>query len=316
MLQINDFKNKKILFVFGNKEVNSLRFSNENIRLYNNTIPINQISLFSIFAIFVIGDLTITTQILRKIKERGISIIFLNRSFKQYAEVMSYSEANYILRSKQYLLPEDSNLSIAKLIIKNKIINQHRVLKQYNKLGFNYKDYITRVDDVTDYKILLGLEGTVARKYFSTLFNELDWNRRAPQTKEDINNLLLDIGYTFLFNYIDALLKLFGFDTYKGVYHKMFFQRKSLSCDLMEPIRPIIDKELYKMYSLGILNENDFKIKNGMYSFKNSEITKKYVNVWFELIVKKKEELYNYIGCYYRYISNPDKYKFKPFEIR
>ena len=52
----------------------------------------------------------------------------------------------------------------------------------------------------------------------------------------------MDIGYTYLFNFIDALLRLYGFDTYLGFYHKEFYQRKSLVCDVVEPFRCIIDK--------------------------------------------------------------------------
>lgn len=40
--------------------------------------------------------------------------------------------------------------------------------------------------------------------------------------KCDPLNTLMDIGYTYLFNFADAHLRLYGFDTYMGVYHQVF----------------------------------------------------------------------------------------------
>lgn len=140
--------------------------------------------------------------------------------------------------------------------------------------------------------------------------------RRAPQTKEDIINLLLDIGYTYLFNFCDALLKLFGFDTYKGYYHKLFFQRKSLACDIMEPMRPLIDQQIIKSYHLGQIKNNDFVFKNGCFDFKYGfKTSKKYSELFLKTITDRKEDIYNFILNFYRYIMNKERYKFVNFLI-
>jgi len=55
------------------------------------------------------------------------------------------------------------------------------------------------------------------------------------------------------------------FDNYKGVYHKFFYQRKSLVCDLVEPFRPIIDYKVRKIIKLGQVNEEDFDYIHGQY---------------------------------------------------
>ena len=79
-----------------------------------------------------------------------------------------------------------------------------------------------------------------------TYFDNVQWNGRKPRIKSDYVNVVLDIGYTMLFNIVDAMLQVYGFDTYYGVFHKCFYMRKSLVCDIMEPIRPIIDYEVRK----------------------------------------------------------------------
>ena len=84
-----------------------------------------------------------------------------------------------------------------------------------------------------------------------TYFDNVQWNGRKPRIKSDYVNVVLDIGYTMLFNIVDAMLQVYGFDTYYGVFHKCFYMRKSLVCDIMEPIRPIIDYEVRKAINLG-----------------------------------------------------------------
>lgn len=40
-------------------------------------------------------------------------------------------------------------------------------------------------------------------------------------------------------------------DVYCGVLHTMFYMRKSLVCDVMEPFRAIVDEQVKKSLNLG-----------------------------------------------------------------
>ena len=76
------------------------------------------------------------------------------------------------------------------------------------------------------------------------------------------------ILHTMLFNIVDAILQVYGFDTYYGVFHKCFYMRKSLVCDLMEPIRPVVDYQVRKSINLGQCKENDFEVINNRWCLK------------------------------------------------
>ena len=117
--------------------------------------------------------------------------------------------------------------------------------------------------------------------------------------KQDIVNCLLDIGYTILFNVINALLEMYGFDVYVGILHREFFHRKSLVCDLEEPFRPIIDAALLKALNLGQIDEKDFWKNQNQYilTWKNSA---KYVEIFIKAILEYKNEIFIYIQSYYR----------------
>ena len=200
--------------------------------------------------------------------------------------------------------------------IKNKITNQILLIKKIHKIDLKEEvEVASRQIEKTNYvQTLLGIEGNIANKYFPILFQSYDWNRRSPQTKEDITNLLMDIGHTYLFNYVDSLLRLFGFDTYKGFYHQLFFQRKSLSCDVMEVFRPLIDMTILKAYNLKVIDAKDFTFKNGTYSLKfEGKIRNKYSKIFFDVITEHKEEIYTYLRFFYLHLMNPTKYKFPTY---
>ena len=75
--------------------------------------------------------------------------------------------------------------------------------------------------------------------------------------------------------------------------------RKSLVCDLMEPLRPIIDYALRKAINLNQIKESDFKVYNKRYvlEWKNSPY---YTQIFLDAILAYKQELFIYIQGYYR----------------
>lgn len=317
MLSFPDFKEKRILFIQAELGCdNLLQLTNDNIRFIRNGQAIDQMSCHIVFAVFIVGDMSITTSLLKKLSSYGISVFFLSHNLALKAAVMSEAEGNYLLRQKQY--KSNNELSIATNIVLNKIDNQETVLKKYKK-SYDLKTFEQArkiLKTVKDNQELLGIEGNIGKTYFQSLFAEIGWVRRSPQTKEDIANLLLDIGYTYLFNFCDALLRLFGFDTYKGYYHQLFFQRKSLVCDVMETMRSIIDYQLLKSFHLKQIDEKDFVFNNGRFEFKNGfKSYKIYSSIFLEAINNRREDIYSYALNFYRHIMDDKKYAFPKFTV-
>jgi CRISP-associated protein Cas1 len=319
MLSRPDFTQKQIIFITIDRETEKcFKFSNDNIIVYTDGKITQKSSLHKIFAIYIIGQFTITSNLLEKCLKFGISLYLLKYNLEIYGSFESYASANFLLRYQQYHLSDLQELQIAKLLIKQKTHNQLKIIKPliepstYRKLKTKTQKNIL---DSIDSNSLLGIEGTLAKLYFQALFHEHEWRGRQPRAKNDINNLLLDIGYTYLFNFTDALLKLYGFDTYKGVYHKLFFQRKSLACDIMEPFRPIIDYTIKKSYNLGQIKPEDFEFTNGSYLLPWKH-NKHYSQLFMTEIMRYKLDLYDYTKTYYRYIMNPTDNHFPKFIIK
>lgn len=318
MLSLPDFQEKQILFVQARKNIeNSIKFSNDNIVYLKDGKIVNRMSCHKVFTIFILGDFTITSVLIKNALKYGISIFLLKDNFETYTSIESKAEGNYLLRIKQYNFSKE--LFLSKQIIKNKTLNQLILLKNNKKIsGENYKnrkrELFDKIDNVKENNELLGIEGNTAKEFFKLYFNKLKWYKRMPQTKVDIYNLLMDMGYTFIFNYIDSLLRIYGFDTYKGFYHQLFFQRKSLTCDVVEPFRCIVEKTLLKAYRLGQINEKDFKYYNERYFLKYDK-SKEYAKIFLEAILKNKKEIFLYVKKFYGFVLD-DKKDFPVFKIK
>jgi len=312
MLTLPDFKEKQILFIDTRAYIGEtkIKFQNDNLVFLKDEKIINRASCHQIFSIFIIGEITITSGIIKNGLKYGISFFFLTTNYQVYAEIGAKGEANFLLRMRQYDISKEFEFKLAKQIVENKIKNEFYLLNKINQFN-NIKQKIKNISNLEE---LRGIEGNASKEFFKKYFREIGWHRREPRTKVDIQNLLLDIGYTILFNFTDSLLRLYGFDTYKGVYHKLFFARKSLSSDIMEPMRCIINKALIKAYNLKQINEKDFVLKNGrfMLSWNNSF---KYMRIFSEAIMDRKEDIYIYTQSYYRHIMNTKENDYKEFLI-
>jgi len=303
MLSYPDFKQKQIVFAFVSRG-DKLFFRNDNIIVKNDEGIRHQSSAYKLFALFIVGNMSITTGLLQRAKHFGFSIFLMTHSFRLYGSLISGIEGNFLLRGKQYAYKDDG---IARYLVENKINHQIEQLKKRRYKSSELSNAIVQLQEyhqniaakMPDAQNLLGIEGSASKLYFKNIFDNIEWHGREPRVKRDIVNVLLDIGYTLLFHMVDALLNIYGFDTYKGVYHKEFYQRKSLVTDIMEPFRPWIDARIRKAYNLGQIHRADFIKVDGRYML-SYKASKSYVAILLDEIIKQKEVMFVFIQRYYR----------------
>ena len=120
-------------------------------------------------------------------------------------------------------------------IIKNKINNQKNVLKMC--------DADTNTINLMEMHRLEVVEGdksnreaVAARLYFKTLFG-MDFNRDA----DCFYNAMLNYGYSLILSSISREISANGYLTQIGIKHCKATNPYNLSCDLIEPFRPIVD---------------------------------------------------------------------------
>lgn len=304
MLNANDFSKKQIIFLFTNQG-EKLSFSNDNVVVKDKEGKIkHQSTCYRLFMVCVVGNVSITSGLIQRSKKFGFSICLMTTTFRVYDVIGARMEGNTLLHRRQY---EYDGNDIGCYIEKNKIKNQANTLKiiraknEFIKEGISLLDeFAEKLDKNVEYLGIMGIEGSAARVYFPRVFSNVNWKGRKPRIKNDYINTTLDIGYTMLFNIVDAILQVYGFDTYCGVFHKCFYMRKSLVCDIMEPMRPIIDYQVRKAINLGQCKIEDFEVYNNRWvlKYKNSP---EYVKFLMKSILEYKEEIFIYIQSYYRY---------------
>lgn len=302
MLSEPNFLARKIVIINANQG-QKISFLNDNLVVKDKSGKIVlQYTCHRIFIIYIIGGFSITTGLIERGKKYGISFVFLTSGFKFYASIPYKSSGNTMLVRRQYTTAID--FQIGQTIVKNKILNQKRALSKLrvHKEGVDLlnKSLEKLEEPIEDLSTLMGIEGTAAKVYFNRVFSDMDWNGRQPRVKRDITNLLLDIGYTILFNYIDALVSMYGFDTYKGNLHQEFYSRKSLICDLVEPFRTIVDLKVRKMHNLNQAPESNFICQKGRYMV-NYKSKINYTSVFAEEINNHSQCIFRYIRDYYRW---------------
>lgn len=306
MLTRPEINKKQLLLICvepGTKSI--IQLKNKNILYKRDDEVVNQSPIDRVLHLMIIGDITLTTNLIRELTKFGTTVSLLKPNLEQYADFGFETQANFLLRKQQYKLTDTQNFNFAKSIIKDKINNQKVVLNRvHSDEGIVILDrFYNLVDETQTPKELLGIEGSASKAFFIRYFELYSWTVRSPRTKIDPVNYLLDIGYTVLFNFVDAICRHFGLDTYKGVYHTQFFARKSLICDLMEPFRCLIDNRTHTALNLNIFKSEMFKHKQGsVYTdWVNSKII---VKTYADEVMKNREEIFLYIKGFYRNIMD------------
>ena len=85
-------------------------------------------------------------------------------------------------------------------------------------------------------------------------------NRRPPR---DPVNAALSLGYTLLHNEAVRAAHRAGLDPLLGFFHEPALGRESLACDLMEPLRPRLDRWVWWLFRERVVREHHFVADKG-----------------------------------------------------
>jgi len=320
MLSLPDFREKQLIVCYA-RNGHKISFKNDNLLVTDaEGQTVIQTTCYRIFALWIVGSVTITSGLLERSKKFGFSVFMTTQNHKLYGIWNSATEGNFLLRRKQY---EYNSIDIPRRLVINKIMNQQALLRSIRDKHLFLNEAIEKMSGYSeqactagDLQTLLGIEGSASRVYFGNWFSDMPWKGRKPRAKIDIINATLDIGYTYLFNVVECMLNLYGFDLYQGTYHRCFYQRKSLVCDLVEPFRCIIDKQVKRAHGLKQMKADDFREQKGQFFLKLDK-NRDYSKWLFEGILAYKEDMFSYVQDYYRcFVRNRNIADYPIFKIK
>lgn len=252
-----------------------LKLKNSALAFYENEERIGTIPLAPIDRIYLKGDVKLNTSLLAKLGEKNIGIICLSGRKNTPTLFMPQPHKDASRRLAQYHLANDETfcLLFAKQLIHLKLTTHNNWLWQAADIrpdkkilivpkALELNSLIAKIFEQSNLSSLRGIEGRAANAYFGALSLYLPGklrfqgrNRRPPQ---DPFNAVLSLGYTLVHS--EAVLAAYGagLDPYIGFYHSLNYGRESLACDLIEPLRPLIDNWIIGCFRQNILREEYF----------------------------------------------------------
>lgn len=252
-----------------------LKLSGEALVCYENNERIGTIPLAPIERIYLKGDVTLQASLLAKLGERNIGVICLSGRKNIPSLFLAQPHNDAERRLAQYGLANNESfcLSFAKKLVTLKLLTQKNWLWQASNARMDKKVLlvpkaeelemlIRKIDEQTNLAALRGIEGRAASAYFSALSIYLPpslkfdgRNRRPPR---DPFNAVLSLTYTLLHSEAVLASHGAGLDPFIGFYHALDYGRESLACDLIEPLRPLVDNWLLGCFRKEILRVEHF----------------------------------------------------------
>lgn len=251
-----------------------LKLSGEALICYENDERIGTIPLAPIDRIYLKGDVSLQASLLAKLGERNIGIICLSGRKNTPSMFIPQPHNDAERRLAQYGLASNEAfcLAFAKKLVMLKLLTQKNWLWQASNARADKKvllvpkaeeleGLIRKISEQTSLPSLRGIEGRAASVYFTALSIYLPpslkfdgRNRRPPR---DPFNAVLSLTYTLLHS--EAVLASYGagLDPYIGFYHSLDYGRESLACDLIEPLRPLVDNWL-----LGCFRDETLRVEH------------------------------------------------------
>lgn len=217
-----------------------LRYNNMNIRKNES---LKQVNISEIGVLIIEStSVSITSALLSELMKNKIKVIFCDETHNPESELIPYYggyDSSERIKS-QINWSNEIKESLWTLIVSEKIRKQMKVLKSFNLKEYKLlENYMFQVEhfDVTN------REGHAAKVYFNSLFG-INFSR---DDKENVINMALDYGYSILLSLFNREVVSNGYITNIGLFHRNKFNPFNLSCDLMEPFRPLVDKLIVEM---------------------------------------------------------------------
>lgn len=229
-------------------------------------------------AIIISANSVVSTQAIKLAMEKQIQMVFSNWSGRPFARVWTSTQGRATeLRRWQYLNQNTATgLEISIDIVTKKIKRQKKLLVEFRnnreKKFREVDEAISTIDDVLkklrlEHNLtkdrLLGLEGWCAKQYFGAISAILPskwrFKERSQHPARDEFNAALNYIYGMAYSSVEKIIILSGLDPNAGFYHADSYGKPTLSYDIMELVRPTVDKSLVSLFTKKMVRDDWFE---------------------------------------------------------
>lgn len=263
-----------------------IRAERQHLILYENGERRSTLPLHLVERVVVRGSATLSTGVLTLLADEGIGLCILTgRHSRQAATLLGRPHGDAHRRIGQYRWYRDPSerWRLARMLVLGKLRASLRFLDRAEEKRpecrmplFKARETLRAISarvrastgpQTLDLTRLNGLEGAAAAAYFcgiTSLFpaalHFTSRNRRPPR---DPVNAVLSLAYTLLHFDAVSTCHAAGLDPFIGFYHEPAYNRESLACDLIEPLRPKVDAWAWRLFAEQDLRADHFTAENG-----------------------------------------------------
>lgn len=258
----------------------TLSLDGEALAFHEGGARIGTVPIAPLERIYLRGDIHLSSSLLGRLGAAGVGVVVLSGRRAEPTLLLPRPHNDARIRVAQFTAsgcPQQS-LAIASRLVSGKIHAQHGLLAEIHGARPDLAPALIGPLDTlgrmqghargkADLGALRGLEGAAAAQYFSGFkvafapsLGFLARNRRPPR---DPVNAALSLSYTLLHSEAVLAAHGHGLDPWVGFLHEMDFARQSLACDLVEPLRPLMDRFVWRLFATQTLRERDFSTEKG-----------------------------------------------------
>ena len=228
--------------------------------------------------VYLRGDVRLSAGLVGRLGALGIGIVILSGRRAQPSIMLPrpHNDARIRVAQLEAARSDEMALSVAQRLVRGKITAQHDLLVEIRNHRPDLAspllapvEALGRMRGHAPHKgslaELRGLEGAAAARFFEAYVrafpDSIGFSGRNRRPPRDPANAALSLAYTLL--HAEAVLAAWGhgFDPHVGFLHGIDFGRESLACDLVEPLRPLIDRFVWRLFAEQTLRARDFSIE-------------------------------------------------------
>ncbi|MGQ0656648.1 MAG: CRISPR-associated endonuclease Cas1 [Chromatiales bacterium] len=237
------------------------------LAMYENGERRGTVPLAPLERVVLQGTIRLDTGVLTRLAEQGIATVLLSRrQSRRVAILLGPAHNDVALRLAQMKAALDAAWCAgwARRVVTSKLRAQRRLLRGAVVERPDLRKPLTDGLEVLDTAMITvrqegltihsvrGIEGAAAAAHYrglTALFpDHLGFHGRNRRPPRDPVNACLSLGYTLLHFEAVRACHAAGLDPLIGFYHRPAFGRESLACDLIELLRPRVDRWVWERF--------------------------------------------------------------------
>lgn len=258
-----------------------------------------RIPLEAIDHVVILGGASMTLDAVTACVERGVRVSCHQRGGRIKWSAAPPTSGNVKLRLSHYAAAESpsSTLSLSKVFVGAKLQSSRRVLKRWARdsdplqrlqletRALRIEGSLRKLPDAQTGDHVRGLEGDGARSFFAGLgavlsSSPMEFTLRNRRPPRDPVNAMLSFAYAMATSELTGALDAVGLDPQIGFLHRSRPGRPALALDLLEEMRPVIDRFVVGAVRRRMIGTDAFTVTPGGATFLSDDGRRQFLSLW------------------------------------